>query len=63
MFHVHKWTNLSYQHQTIVDGGGQRTLFSQTCRCGEWRIVEQHGLWMLEDGFPVAAFKERAKRG
>ena len=57
MFHIHKWTNLSCQHQKFIDNvsnPGQRTLFSQKCRCGEWRIIEEHGLWKLEDGFPVA---------
>ena len=56
MFHFsHKWRNLSYLHaQYQNDSKATVTLFSQTCRCGEWRIKEVAGHWMLQDGFPVA---------
>ncbi|KKM13488.1 hypothetical protein LCGC14_1715760 [marine sediment metagenome] len=54
MFHVHKWT--TYNSQTGTQDGGrlQVTLFSQKCRCGDWRITQEAGAWTLQDGFPVA---------
>ena len=59
MFHSHKWTNLSSQHAIYNDKSRATvTLFSQTCRCGEWRIKEVAGHWVLADGFPVANIPE-----
>lgn len=53
-FHVHKWKTVSSQRMSAGNEVRHYTLFSERCKCGEWRIVREEGHWLLQNGIPVA---------